>query len=354
MPHWYSRWGKPVYHQAHSTLPEPSHRTLVYTHPPPPPPPSLPIHSDFQSGAKCTAQAAFSPTSASFSNIPTKCPISISLQIPLESSSYNSNSRPNSSSPLEGLQLFAKMLIDLLNTHSHLNGHHPLTCLLHVAAAVEVVTPATNATTICGSTAPLPPLWSSVKHPVMPVTLSTAYALDERRRSTAPQNLSSYYSFSTSSANDSAAPYYGYKYQYTSHPPPLTYTYRFYLVNVQLASMSPVNHISHAPPLPMSFELIPRMVGHLMSSRSLAMTTTLPHFYETDWTGGKRHVYGEVRAGADTLSLALPLLYLAAPAPPFLMHLLSSSTHHIIFLLADSMCCVQSEFLYVLHCVYPK
>lgn len=79
--------------------------------------PSLPLsrdHSDNPepisptpcSGSKRSAEDAFSPTSATFAQMPSKRPVSISLQIP----EYVSvNNGPHSYSPLEGLQSFATM-----------------------------------------------------------------------------------------------------------------------------------------------------------------------------------------------------------------------------------------------------
>jgi hypothetical protein len=61
-----------------------------------------------RSGSKRTAAAAFSPTTASRSEVPAKRPVSIALQIPAK---YDV-SAPRSHSPLEGLQSFADMSID--------------------------------------------------------------------------------------------------------------------------------------------------------------------------------------------------------------------------------------------------
>lgn len=166
-PHRYANRGRTITHRARSTSPEQSHRTLAYPSVPPQYVSHVPVtHAEYsdspflRSGAKRTAGAAFSPTSASFSHVPTKRPVSISLHIP-ESGSH---SGPNSSSPLEGLQSFARMSIDSPNPPGPRSSH------------------ATTGTT------PSTPFWSSAsKQEVVPETLSAAYALDERRRSTVPQ-----------------------------------------------------------------------------------------------------------------------------------------------------------------------
>jgi hypothetical protein len=61
-----------------------------------------------QPGSKRSAGTAFSPTSANFSELPTKRPLSMSLEISLPSSGPPS---ADSHSPLEGLQSFAAMSI---------------------------------------------------------------------------------------------------------------------------------------------------------------------------------------------------------------------------------------------------
>ncbi|KAG5643051.1 hypothetical protein DXG03_001629 [Asterophora parasitica] len=78
-----SRYRAPS-HRARSTSPSQTRRSTTYSypafshapeHPPSPTPPP-------RSGSKRSAAAAFSPTTASFSHIPSKRPVSISLQIP--------------------------------------------------------------------------------------------------------------------------------------------------------------------------------------------------------------------------------------------------------------------------------
>ncbi|KAF5385596.1 hypothetical protein D9757_006759 [Collybiopsis confluens] len=340
--------GKPLQHRARSTSPEQSSRTLAYATPVRRRPPPLvstpsshpgPAAADLRSGSKRTAQAAFSPTSATFSHIPSKRPVSISLQIPPVLTESGSSSGPNSSSPLEGLQSFATMSIDSPNTQAH-----PSSATRSSRAVSAATTPAPST----------PSSWSSAmvsKQTVVPVTLSTAYALDERRRSAVPQTLyfytlacsptdheetdsqtqhqtqqhrsrkarlryhqpppSSSYSYSSSSTESESAPYTFYDYPSSSRPPPPTYAYR-YPMNVQSASTSPVhvtavpphhhhhhhdnlNHLPTAPPPPPpTSPLLERLERRARTGRQTATAVaaagvpSLPHFYETDWTGAKK------------------------------------------------------------------
>ncbi|KAJ3735949.1 cyclin-domain-containing protein [Lentinula guzmanii] len=242
-PHRYANRTRALAHRARSTSPEQSHRTLAYSS-------SLPqyvshvpathsVQSDspfLKSGAKRSAGAAFSPTSATFSHVPFKRPVSISLLIP-ESGSH---SGPNSNSPLEGLQSFARMSIDSSNAPGPRSSH------------------ATTGTT------PSTPSWSSSapKEAVVPETLSTAYALDERRRSSVPQNLY-FYSLACSPTDDEENRSRKGRLRYHQPAPPSSSIPYYqprpsYPVNVQSASTSPV-HSTVVPP-------------------------ALPHFYDTNWT----------------------------------------------------------------------
>ena len=185
-----SRQKPPVYrHRARST--SPTSRTLSYPQPShnyvshPEPLPSLPASSmpytssntsqyisaataspTPRSGSKRTAQDAFSPTSASFSQLPNKRPVSMSLQIPEFRQTLSSGSTSShSSSPLEGLQSFSKMSIN--------TNHSP----------IETSSPwAENGTGIDRVPTTATPARNTV-----PETLVTAYLMDEEKKSTAPQ-----------------------------------------------------------------------------------------------------------------------------------------------------------------------
>ena len=114
-----------------------------------------------RSGSKRSAQDAFSPTSASFSQLPNKRPLSMSLQIP----EYRQSTGPtssHSSSPLEGLQSFSKMSIN--------TNHSPIESSSPWAENGTVPTTATPA-----------------RNTIVPETLVTAYLMDEGKKSTAPQ-----------------------------------------------------------------------------------------------------------------------------------------------------------------------
>ena len=184
-----SRQKPPVYrHRARSTSPtsrtsslQASHNTISSL---PPPPASAFQYASTntrqfiadqnasptpRSGCKRTAQDAFSPTTASFSQVPSKRPLSMSLQIPeyrqsLNSSSASTSSQSSSQSPLEGLQSFSKMSIN-----TNMGGHSPL----------ETNSPwVENESGMTATTA---------RKTIVPETLVTAYLLDEEKKSTAPQ-----------------------------------------------------------------------------------------------------------------------------------------------------------------------
>ncbi|KAJ3931952.1 MAG: cyclin-domain-containing protein [Lentinula lateritia] len=243
-PHRYANRGRASSHRARSTSPEQSHRIFSY--------PSVSVSPQYishvpatrsaqsdspflRSGAKRSAGAAFSPTSATFSHVPFKRPVSISLLIP-ESGSH---SGPNSNSPLESLQSFARMSIDSPNVPGSRSLH---------------------ATT---GTVPSTPWSSSVSNKnVVPETLSTAYALDERRRSSVPQNLY-FYTLACSPTDDEENRSRKAKLRYHQPPPPSSSVPYYqprssFPMNVQSASTSPV-HITVVPP-------------------------TLPHFRDTVWS----------------------------------------------------------------------
>lgn len=105
-------------------------------------------------GSKRSATDAFSPTSAAFSQLPAKRPISISLHIP--EFGPKTSGGPNSHSPLEGLQSFARMT--LASPHS--------------------LTPSR------GSQAQS---WTSETRSVVPETLVTPHSIDEARRTSVPE-----------------------------------------------------------------------------------------------------------------------------------------------------------------------
>ena len=186
-----SRQKPPVYrHRARST--SPTSRTLSYPQPshnvshpeplPPLPASSMPYTSTNtsqyipapaasptpRSGSKRSAQDAFSPTSASFSQPPCKRPLSMSLQIPEYRQSLNSGSTSShSSSPLEGLQSFSKMSIN--TNHSPIETNSPWA---ENGTGIDRVVPTTA---------------TPARNSIVPETLVTAYLMDEGKKSTAPQ-----------------------------------------------------------------------------------------------------------------------------------------------------------------------
>jgi len=189
-----SRQQPPVYrHRARSTsptsrtvsCPQASH-DVSYPEPLPPPPASAIQYTSTntsqylsaqnasptpRSGSKRSAQDAFSPTTASLSQLPSKRPLSMSLHIPEYgqnlSSSGSANSHSSSHSPLDGLQSFSKMS---LNTS--MGGQSPL----------EASSPwAEHGSGISRMVA------TTARNTIVPETLVTAYMLDEGKKSTAPQ-----------------------------------------------------------------------------------------------------------------------------------------------------------------------
>jgi hypothetical protein len=187
-----SRQKPPVYrHRARSTSPtsrtvsclQPSHNNV--SHPEPLPPPTataMPYTSTNtrqyisalttsptpRSGSKRSAQDAFSPTSASFSQLPSKRPLSMSLQIPeYRQSSSSGSTSSHSSSPLEGLQSFSKMSIN--TNHSPIETSSPWA---ENGTGIDRVVPSTA---------------TPARSTMVPETLVTAYLMDEGKKSTAPQ-----------------------------------------------------------------------------------------------------------------------------------------------------------------------
>jgi hypothetical protein len=99
-------------------------------------------------GSKRTAEAAFSPTSATFAQLPSKQPPSMSLEIPVPRSGPPS---ADGHSPLETIQSFSKMSL----------GSSPIP----------------SAT----------PVWNSASTKPAPQTLVAAYRVDEQRSASVPQ-----------------------------------------------------------------------------------------------------------------------------------------------------------------------
>ncbi|KAG7439541.1 uncharacterized protein BT62DRAFT_983407 [Guyanagaster necrorhizus] len=185
----------------------------------------------YKSGSKRTAEAAFSPTSASFSQLPFKRPAAISLQIP-ESSASSTNSGSNSHSPLEGLQSFAKMSL-----------HSPSR-----APTSESSSP-----------------WVPIKRDTVPQTLVTAYNASEGTRNAVPENLY-FYTLAGSPMVDEDRRVRRPRLRYHQPAPPSSsiacYSHRAPMpVNIQSASTSPNDMHMNLDPV------------HV-----------LPHLHETAWT----------------------------------------------------------------------
>jgi hypothetical protein len=177
-------------------------------------------------GSKRTAEAAFSPTSASFSQFPSKRPAAISLQIP-----ESSGSSTGSHSPLEGLQSFAKMSLQSPSRAPTSSSSSP---------------------------------WVPIKRDTVPQTLVTAYHASEGTRNAVPENL--YFYTLTGSPMDEEDRFRRPRLRYHQPPPPSSsapcYSQRTSMpVNIQSASTSP-NDV------------------HM----NLDGSHVLPHLHETAWT----------------------------------------------------------------------
>ncbi|EIW65113.1 uncharacterized protein TRAVEDRAFT_140498 [Trametes versicolor FP-101664 SS1] len=117
---------------------------------------ATPARSDYPAGSKRSAEAAFSPTSASFpaaQQPPAQVPrrahgLTLDIPQPL------AHSRESSASPLESLQSFSKLSL----------GHSPAD-----HGSVHV--------------------WPAVRHDDYPRTLVSAYRMDDQRQAVAPQHL---------------------------------------------------------------------------------------------------------------------------------------------------------------------
>ena len=149
----YSTYRNPP-HRARSTSPGQTRTVYSYTPSQLPTPKADLLSPTARLGSKRSATDAFSPTSAAFSQLPAKRPISISLQIP--EFGPKTSGGPNSHSPLEGLQSFARMT--LASPHS--------------------LTPPR------GSQAQS---WASETRNVVPETLVTPYSMDEASRTSVPE-----------------------------------------------------------------------------------------------------------------------------------------------------------------------
>lgn len=236
-------------HRARST--SPSQTRAVYSYPASHVPTAI---ADLPSptarlGSKRSATDAFSPTSATFSQVPAKRPIPISLQIP-EFGPKTSGGQ-SSHSPSEGLQSFARMTLASPSRGSRSSS------------------------------------WTSETRNVVPETLVTPYSLDETRRTSVPEvwtmSFSRYYqgltcvtqnlyfytlSCSPMDREEESRQRKG-KLRYHQPLPPSTAAYlppRPSIPVVQSASTSPHDHHVH-------------VTSH-----------ALPHFHDTQWSH-PRNIY---------------------------------------------------------------
>ncbi|KAG6909085.1 hypothetical protein DXG01_002066 [Tephrocybe rancida] len=213
--------------RARSTSPGQTRRAATYSFVPEPVSPT-PVP---RSGSKRSAAAAFSPTTASYSQLPSKRPVPTTLQIPEYSAT---NSAPHSHSPLEGLQSFATM--SLASPHTRQPAQQGS------QQQTSQWTP--------GSRAPAE-------------TLVTPYAMTEQRRTAVPQNLYFYTLACSPMDREEESRTRKARLRYHQPPPPSAAPYYHPQPSmppvVQSASTSPHEHHAHA--------------AH-----------SLPHFHDTQWS----------------------------------------------------------------------
>lgn len=194
------------------------------------------------SGSKRTAATAFSPTSASFPEPPLKRPIAICLAIPESTPGFCA---PNSSSPVEGLQSFAKMT---LTTSPH-----------------SVSTPSRlQELSYRAVSSPWSPSGTRAPAQVAPETLVTTYALCEMKRASVPQNLY-FYALACSPVEEECRAKKG-RLRYHQPPPPSVAAYANHEKYIQVL-----------PPMVQSATTSPHDVHMHVTP------PTLPHFHETMW-----------------------------------------------------------------------
>ncbi|GLB36793.1 putative cyclin [Lyophyllum shimeji] len=178
-------------HRARSTSPSQTRRTATYPAFSRPSAAAEPPSPTPRSGSKRSAAAAFSPTTATFSQLPNKRPVSITLQIPEYAATNNG---PHSHSPLESLQSFATM---------SLASPHP-------RQSTQTLLPSSQ--------------WPSGPRQ-LPETLVTPYPLNEERRSAGPQNLYFYTLASSPMDREEENRTRKAKLRYHQPPPPSAPTY---------------------------------------------------------------------------------------------------------------------------------
>ncbi|KAM6497712.1 Cyclin domain containing protein [Amanita muscaria] len=235
-------------HRARSTSPSRQAVQQPCYHLPPPIYTQLPSPTP-RSGSKRTAEAAFSPSSVSHSEIPSKRQ-PVSLQIP---SSFGPDATaPRSYSPLESLQSFANMSIDspqALQSSRNMRDRRE-----------QLVSESRGA-----------------RGAAVPETLITAYSVDDARR--APPQQLYFYTLACSPMENDAESRWRKARLRVHHPPPSSADL---LVPPSTSSASSASssascdyshHYSHLPPLPQ----LPQLPNHDSRPRYLAPSVRLPY-----------------------------------------------------------------------------
>ncbi|KAF7794696.1 hypothetical protein EIP86_005834 [Pleurotus ostreatoroseus] len=219
-----------------------------------------------RSGSKRSATDAFSPTSTSFEALrPLKRPTGLSLDIPQYSQGPSSS---HSASPLEPLHSFSK---------------------LSLGASPAVIRPTPRRAS---------PGWPSVaQQNVAPQTLASAYQVDDKRQSAAPQNLY-FYALACSPTEEESRTR---KARLRYHQPPTTSAEYGYAMQstvpmvVQSACASP--HEGH--------------------TRLPARPPTLPHFSEIAWERPRTSAPRPQTYHSPEVSMQQPLCENGVQSAPF-------------------------------------
>ncbi|KAG6873269.1 hypothetical protein C0995_001043 [Termitomyces sp. Mi166 len=266
----YSRYRSSSY-RARSTSPSQTRRAATFSYsrplePSSPSPAPNAVHVQPRSGSKRSAEAAFSPTTASYSHLPCKRPMptSLQLQIPEYTATSGSGSTPHSHSPLEGLQSFATMSL----ASPHVRQTQSWTQQQRQAPA-------------------------QTRH--VPETLVTPYSMTEERRTAVPQNLYFYTLACSPMDREEEGRARKAKLRYHQPPPPSTTSYSYYHplphVNVvQSASTSP--HEVHAYPYASHHHHHHHHQHHAAAAAAVPSAPpthtvhpySLPHFHDMQWT----------------------------------------------------------------------
>ncbi|KAL1709304.1 cyclin-domain-containing protein [Schizophyllum commune] len=251
------------------------------------------------SGSKRVASAAFSPTSATFSDLPSKR-ASISLQIPEYPQTANAGA---AASPMDQLSQFSKMLLD--------SPMDPSSSFARLSVHSRPSTPPQSNR--------LPPPQRIT--PQRQSTLSSAYTYDGTKQSVVPQQM--YFYTLASSPTDSEEERTRKARLRCYHPPPPATFAQHYVqtlpslpMMVHSAQTSPNGvHLPAISSFPSTSALPPM---HSCNASALPAINSLPHFNETEWTRPSAPAYPSPHSETmpeDAASFYTPSPVRYAPPP---------------------------------------